>query len=80
MGMGSADFIHANLLKEIDIPTTLINALTAMKKLRDRDDLRVVEEPTQINFESGDFTTSPPPDETATHDNSEQTGCSPSSD
>jgi len=29
MGMGSADFVHADLLAEIDMPTTLINALTA---------------------------------------------------
>ena len=29
MGMGSADFIHADLLAEIDMPTTLINAITA---------------------------------------------------
>lgn len=133
MGMGSADFIHANLLKEIDMATTLINALTAsttrgvrippavetdragliaalstigivdpetvrvlratdtmhlqrlyaspalIEEARDRDDLRVLEEPTQINFESGDFTI-PSPDETATHDDSEQAGCGPSSD
>ncbi len=29
MGMGSADFVHADLLEKIDMPTTLINALTA---------------------------------------------------
>jgi hypothetical protein len=29
MGMGSADFVHGDLLAEIDMPTTLINALTA---------------------------------------------------
>jgi hypothetical protein len=29
MGMGSADFVHADLLAAIDMPTTLINALTA---------------------------------------------------
>lgn len=29
MGMGSADFVHADLLSEIEMPTTLINALTA---------------------------------------------------
>lgn len=133
MGMGSADFIHANLLGEINMSTTLINALTAsttrgarippavetdragliatlstigivepetvrvlratdtmhlrrlyastalIEEARDRDDLRVIEEPTQINFDSGDFTT-PSPDETATHDDSEQAGCGPSSD
>jgi hypothetical protein len=29
MGMGSADFVHSDLLAAIDMPTTLINALTA---------------------------------------------------
>jgi hypothetical protein len=29
MGMGSADFVHARLLESIDMPTTLVNALTA---------------------------------------------------
>ena len=29
MGMGSADFVHADLLEAIDMPTTLVNALTA---------------------------------------------------
>jgi hypothetical protein len=109
MGMGSADFVHATLLDEIDMPTTLINALTAVttrgvrippavetdraglvaalstigivdpdearvlraadtmhlqrlyaspalvEAARERDDLRVVEEPSPIEFESGDF-------------------------
>jgi hypothetical protein len=30
MGMGSADFVHADLLADIDMPTTLINAVTAV--------------------------------------------------
>jgi len=109
MGMGSADFVHADLLAEIDMPTTLINALTAsttrgvrlppavetdragliaalstigivdpeevrvlraadtmhlqrlyasaalVEEARERDDLRVVEEPSPIEFDSGDF-------------------------
>ncbi|WP_224450338.1 DUF362 domain-containing protein [Haloprofundus salilacus] len=109
MGMGSADFVHADLLKEIEMPTTLINALTAsttrgvrippavetdragmiaalstigivspeevrvlrvsdtmhlqrlyastalIEEARERDDLRVVEDPSPIDFESGDF-------------------------
>ncbi|SFL34291.1 hypothetical protein SAMN04487950_3457 [Halogranum rubrum] len=109
MGMGSADFVHASLLGEIEMPTTLINALTAsttrgvrippvvetdragmiaalstigivgtddvrvlraadtmhlqrlyastalVEEAHERDDLRVVEEPTPIEFESGDF-------------------------
>ncbi|WP_137290582.1 DUF362 domain-containing protein [Natronorubrum halophilum] len=117
MGMGSADFVHADLLEEIDMPTTLINALTAsttrgvrlppavetdragliaalstigivdpetvrvvrapdtmhlqrlyasaalVEEARDRDDLRVVEEPSPIAFESGDFA-APSPHET----------------
>ncbi|MFC6726410.1 DUF362 domain-containing protein, partial [Halobium palmae] len=29
MGMGSADFVHRDLLAEVEMPTTLINALTA---------------------------------------------------
>lgn len=109
MGMGSADFVHADLLAEIDMPTTLINALTAsttrgvrlpptvetdragliaalstigivdpetvrvirapdtmhlqylyastalVEEARDREDLKVIEEPSPIGFESGDF-------------------------
>ncbi|WP_129115582.1 DUF362 domain-containing protein [Halegenticoccus tardaugens] len=109
MGMGSADFVHANLLEGIDMPTTLINALTAsttrgvrlppvvetdraglvaalstigivkpetvrvlraadtmhlqrfyastalIEEARQRDDLRVIEEPKPIQFESGEF-------------------------
>ncbi|NHN61392.1 MULTISPECIES: DUF362 domain-containing protein [Halorussus] len=109
MGMGSADFVHADLLAEIDMPTTLINALTAsttrgvrlppavetdraglvaalstigivdpdevrvlraadtmhlqrlyastalVEEARDRDDLRVVEEPSPVEFDAGDF-------------------------
>ncbi|QLG29545.1 DUF362 domain-containing protein [Halorarum halophilum] len=120
MGMGSADFVHANLLEEIEMPTTLINALTAsttrgvrlppavetdraglvaamstigivdpttvrvlraadtmhlhrlyastalVEEARDRDDLRVLEEPSPIRFEAGDFAT-PSPHETG-HD------------
>ncbi len=118
MGMGSADFVHAALLDEIDMPTTLINALTAVttrgvrippvvetdraglvaavstigivdsaevrllraadtmhlqrlyaspalvEEARERDDLRVVEEPSPIEFEAGDFV-APSPHETA---------------
>jgi len=30
MGMGSADFVHADLLAGVDMPTTLVNALTAV--------------------------------------------------
>ncbi|AHG01385.1 hypothetical protein HALLA_03085 (plasmid) [Halostagnicola larsenii XH-48] len=114
MGMGSADFVHADLLEEIDMPTTLINALTAsttrgvrlppavetdragliatlstigiadpetvrvlrapdtmhlqrlyastalIEEAREREDLRVVEEPKPISFESGDFTAPSP--------------------
>jgi hypothetical protein len=117
MGMGSADFVHADLLVDIDMPTTLINALTAsttrgvrlpptvetdragliaalstigivdpgtvrvlraadtmhlnrlyastalVEEARVRDDLRIVEEPSPIDFESGDFV-SPAPHET----------------
>ena len=109
MGMGSADFVHADLLAEIDMPTTLINALTAsttrgvrlppvvetdraglvaglstvgvvdpgsvrvlrardtmnlhrlyassalVEEARERDDLRVVEEPEPIEFDNGTF-------------------------
>jgi hypothetical protein len=109
MGMGSADFVHADLLAEIEMPTTLINALTAsttrgvrlppavetdraglvaalstigivdpeevrvlraadtmhlqrlyastalVEEARERSDLRVVEEPSPIEFESGDL-------------------------
>mgnify|MGYP000097272098 CR=1 FL=1 len=109
MGMGSADFVHEDLLAGIDAPTTLINAITAstirgvrlppvvetdraglvgclstvgvvspgdvrvlriadtmhlsrmyaspalVEEARDREVLRVVEEPSPIAFESGDF-------------------------
>jgi hypothetical protein len=109
MGMGSADFVHRDLLAEIDAPTTLINAITAstvrgvrlppvvdtdraglvgclstvgvvspetvrvlrvadtmhlsrmyaspalVAEARNRADLRVIEEPAPIEFESGDF-------------------------
>ncbi len=109
MGMGSADFIHEDLLVEVDMPTSLINALTAstprgvrlppavetdragliaslstigiidretvrliratdtmrlrqfyastalIEEARDRDDLRVLEAPKPIEFESGEF-------------------------
>jgi hypothetical protein len=117
MGMGSADFVHRDLLGEIEAPTTLINAITAstirgvrlppvvetdraglvgclstvgvvspgevrvlratdtmhlgrlyaspalIEEARERDDLRVIEEPGPIAFESGDFA-APPPHET----------------
>ena len=109
MGMGSADFVHEDLLADVDAPTTLINAITAstvrgvrlppvvgsdraglvgclstigvtspeavqvlrvantmhlwrlyaspalIAEAREREDLRVVEEPTPIEFEAGDF-------------------------
>ena len=109
MGMGSADFVHTDLLEEIEMETTLINALTAsttrgvripptvetdragliaslstigivdpetvrilratdtmrlhqlyaspalVAEARERDDLRVIEEPSPIRFSSGDF-------------------------
>jgi hypothetical protein len=109
MGMGSADFVHADLLSGVDMPTTLINALTAsttrgvrlppavetdraglvaalstigvvdpetvrvvrapdtmhlqrlyaspalVAEARERDDLRVVEEPSPIEFADGGF-------------------------
>ena len=108
MGMGSADFVHADLLAEIEMPTTLINALTAsttrgvrlppavetdragliaalstigivdpetvrvvrapdtmhlqrlyaspalVAEAREREDLRVVEDPSPIEFADGD--------------------------
>jgi hypothetical protein len=114
MGMGSADFVHSDLLEEIDMPTTLINALTAsttrgvrlppavetdraglvaalstigivdpeevrvlraadtmhlqrlyastalVDEARKRDDLRIVEKPSPVDFESGDFTAPSP--------------------
>ena len=117
MGMGSADFVHADLLADVDMPTTLINALTAsttrgvrlpptvetdraglvaalstigvvdpetvrvlratdtmrlqrcyasaalVAEARERDDLRVVAEPTPIEFEDGSFA-APSPHET----------------
>jgi hypothetical protein len=116
MGMGSADFVHEELLAEIDMPTTLINALTAstprgvrlppvvetdragivaalstigtvnpemvrvvraadtmhlqrlyassalIEEARDRDDLRVIEEPEPIRFDSGTFAAPSPID------------------
>ena len=121
MGMGSADFVHRDLLAEIEMPTTLINALTAstprgvklppavetdragvvaalstigivdpetvrvlrapdtmhlqrlyassalVEEARDRDDLRVLAEPTPIRFESGSFA-APPPHELSVDD------------
>ena len=121
MGMGSADFVHEDLLEGIEMPTTLINALTAsttrgvrlppavetdraglvaalstigvvdpatvrvvraadtmhlhrlsasaalVEEARDRDDLRVLEEPSPIRFESGEFA-APPPNETGARD------------
>ena len=120
MGMGSADFVHADLLADVDMPTSLINALTAsttrgvrlppavetdraglvaslstigivdpesvrllratdtmrlqrlyaspalVEAARDRDDLRVVQEPSPIQFESGDFAAPTPHDLPAT--------------
>lgn len=116
MGMGSADFVHADLLSEIDMPTTLVNALTAVttrgvrlppavetdraglvaslstigivdptsvrvlratdtmrlqrvyaspvlvEEARRRDDLRVLEDPSPIRFEDGDFAAPSPHD------------------
>jgi hypothetical protein len=114
MGMGSADFVHADLLAEVDMPTSLINALTAsttrgvrvppavetdraglvgtlstigivdpasvrvlraadtmhlhrlyasralVEAARNRDDLRVLEKPSPIRFESDQFATPSP--------------------
>jgi hypothetical protein len=114
MGVGSADFVHRDLLDDVDAPTTLINAITAstvrgvrlppvvdtdraglvgclstvgvvspeevrmlrvsdtmhlrrlyassalVAEARERDDLRVVEEPEPITFESGNFATQSP--------------------
>ncbi|WP_049903787.1 hypothetical protein [Halococcus agarilyticus] len=122
MGMGSADFVHRDLLAEVDMPTTLINALTAsttrgvrlppavetdraglvaalstigvvdpatvrvlratdtmrlqrlyastalVEEARDRDDLRVLEEPSPIRFESGAFTAPSPYERSASAD------------
>jgi hypothetical protein len=116
MGMGSADFVHANLLADVDMPTSLINALTAsttrgvrlppavetdraglvaslstigivdpetvrvlratdtmrlqqcyaspalVEEARERDDLRVLEEPSPVRFEDGDFAAPSPHD------------------
>ena len=116
MGMGSADFVHGDLVAEIEMAPTLINALTAsttrgvrlppavetdragliaslstigivdpetvrvlraadtmhlqrfyastalVKEARERDDLRVVEAPSPIRFESGDFAAPSPKD------------------
>ncbi|WP_436930829.1 DUF362 domain-containing protein [Halosimplex halobium] len=113
MGMGSADFVHADLLAGIDMPTTLINALTAsttrgvrlppavetdragltaalstigivdpetvrvvrapdtmhlqhlyaspalVDEARERDGLRVVAEPSPVEFDDGDFAAPP---------------------
>ena len=109
MGMGSADFVHADLLREINMTDSLINALTAsttrgvrippvvetdragivaalstigivdpetvrvlratdtmrldrlyastalVEAARERDDLRVLEEPSPVEFEDGEF-------------------------
>ncbi|RBI60376.1 DUF362 domain-containing protein [halophilic archaeon] len=109
MGMGSADFVHEDIVTEFNAPDTLINAITAsttrgvrlppavetdqaglvaalstigvidpedvrviraadtmhlgrfyasqglVEEARERDDLRVVEEPTPIEFEDGQF-------------------------
>lgn len=125
MGAGSADFIHQNLLAEVDMPTTLINALTAsttrgvrlppavetdraglvaalstigivdpstvrvlraadtmhlqylyasralVEEARNRDDLRVLEEPSPIHFDSGDFA-QPSPDENSVFNESQR--------
>lgn len=114
MGMGSADFVHENLLDEIEMSSSLINALTAstprgvrlppvvetdragivaalstigvvdpetvrvlrasdtmhlqrlyassvlVDEARVRDDLRVLEEPAPIRFESGSFSAPSP--------------------
>ena len=116
MGMGSADFVHADLLEAVDAETSFINALTActtrgvrippvvetdraglvaclstvgivapeevrllrvadtmhlhrlyassalVEEARERDDLRVLEEPSPIDFEDGAFA-GPSPDE-----------------
>ncbi len=118
MGVGSADFVHADLLEGIEMETTLINALTAsttrgvripptvetdragliaalstvgvvdpetvrvlratdtmrlhrlyaspalVAEARERDDLRVIEEPSPVQFEDGDFA-APTPSELA---------------
>ena len=118
MGVGSADFVHGELLADIEMPTTLINALTAsttrgvrlppavetdraglvaalstigvvdpetvrvlraadtmhlhrlyaspalIAEARERDDLRVLEDPASIEFEAGDFA-APSPHEIA---------------
>ena len=116
MGMGSADFVHADLLEAIETETTLINALTAsttrgvrlppvvetdrgglvaslssigivdpatvrvlratdtmhlqrlyassalVEEAREREDLRVVAEPTPVRFEAGDLAAPTPYD------------------
>ena len=116
MGIGSADFIHADLLAEIDITDSFINAITAsttrgvrippavetdraglvaslstigivdpddvrvlratdtmrlerlyaspalIEEARDREDLRVIEDPSPIEFEAGQFAAPTPHD------------------
>jgi hypothetical protein len=116
MGVGSADFVHADLLAEIDMTDSFINALTAsttrgvrippavetdraglvaalstigivdsdsvgvlratdtmrlerlyaspalVEEAREREDLRVVEEPSPIEFEAGEFAAPTPHD------------------
>lgn len=117
MGVGSADFIHGNLLADVDMSTSLINAVTAvttrgvrlppavetdraglvaslstigivdpgsvrllratdtmhlqrlyaspalLEEARTRDDLRVLQKPSPIGFDDGDFV-APSPHET----------------
>lgn len=117
MGVGSADFIHGNLLADVDMSTSLINAVTAVttrgvrlppavetdraglvaslstigivdpgsvrllratdtmhlqrlyaspalvEEARTRDDLRVLQKPSPISFDDGDFV-APSPHET----------------
>ena len=116
MGMGSADFVHEDLLAEVEMSSTLINALTAsttrgvripptvetdragliaslstvgivdpesvrvlratdtmrldrfyassalVAEARDRSDLRVIEEPSPIEFDGGAFVAETPHD------------------
>jgi hypothetical protein len=117
MGMGSADFVHGDLLADIEMPTTLINALTAsttrgvrippavetdraglvaalstigivdpetvrvlrvadtmhlqrlsaspalVEEAREREGLRVVADPTPIEFDEGSFVAPSPRDQ-----------------
>jgi len=114
MGVGSADFIHEDLLADVDAPSTVINALTAsttrgvrlppavetdraglvaalstigivdtdtvrvlratdtmrldrlyassalVEEAREREDLRVLAEPSPIRFEDGQFASTTP--------------------